>query len=114
MGQTPDLVNVIEQMRVTAGKLRNATSAIFTLTREKAEAEEWYRVELAKEIARLRFEKVQATLIPDLARGTEEIAHLKFKRDIAADRYKSGVEVIRGLQSELSAYQTICRYQEEI
>lgn len=40
MGQTPDLVNVIEQMQVTARKLRNATSAIFTLTREKAEAEE--------------------------------------------------------------------------
>jgi enoyl-CoA hydratase/carnithine racemase len=109
-----ELTSVTEQMMQTAEKLRNAASAIFTLTREKAEAEELYRVELAKEIARLRFEKVQATLIPDLARGKEEIAHLKFKRDIAADRYKSGVEVIRGLQSELSAYQTICRYQEDI
>lgn len=114
MGQAPDLVNVIEQMQVTAGRLRNATSAIFTLARQKAEAEELYRIEKAKEVARLRFEKVQATLIPDLAKGNEEIAHLKFKRDIAADRYKSGVEVIRGLQSELSAYQTICRYQDEI
>lgn len=109
-----DLYSVVQQMQQTSQKLRNATSEIFRLAREKAEAEERYRVELAKEIARLRFEKVQATLIPDLARGNEQIALLKFKRDIAADRYKSGVEVIRGLQSELSALQTICRYQDEI
>jgi hypothetical protein len=109
-----ELTKVTEQMLKTTEKLRNATSAIFTLARQKAEAEETYRIEKAKEIARLRFEKVQATLIPDLATGKEEIAHLKFKRDIAADRYKSGVEAIRGLQSELSAYQTICRYQEDI
>lgn len=109
-----DLHNVIQQMQNTANKLRKATSEIFTLAREKAQAEERYRVELAKEITRLRYEKVQATLIPDLARGNEQIALLKFNRDIAADRYKSGVEVIRGLQSELSALQTICRYQDEI
>lgn len=109
-----ELQSVIKQMQQTAERLRNATQEIFKLAREKAEAEQLYRVELAKEIARLRYEKVPATLIPDLARGKEEIALLKFNRDITADRYRSGTEVIRGLQSELSALQTICRYQSDI
>lgn len=114
MGQALELTSVIQLMAETAEELRRARKAIFTLAREKGEAEELYRVELAKEIARLRFEKVQATLIPDLARGEEKIAHLKLKRDFAVDRHKNGIEAIRGLQSELSAYQTICRYQEDI
>lgn len=109
-----ELQSVIEQMQQTAQKLRIATSEIFTLVREKAEAERNYRIELAKEIARLRFEKTPATLVGDLARGNESIANLKFKRDIAADRHKSGIEVIRGLQSELSALQTISKYQSDI
>lgn len=109
-----ELQSVIKQMQQTAERLRTATQKIFKLAYEKAEAEQKYRVELAKEIARLRHDGVQATLIPDLARGKEEIALLKFKRDITADRYRSGIEVIKGLQSELSAMQTISKYQDEI
>jgi S-adenosylhomocysteine hydrolase len=109
-----ELAKVTEQMMQTSARLRIATKEIFILAQLKAKAEQMYRVELAKVITHLRYDKVPATLIPDLARGDENVALLKFNRDISADRHKSGIEVMKALQSELSALQTICRYQEDI
>lgn len=109
-----ELQSVIAQMNTTAQRLRNATQGIFKLAHEKAEAERIYRIELAKEIARLRESKTPVSILSDLARGNENVSLLKFKRDLAEDRYKSGIEVIRGLQSELSALQTISKYQSDI
>lgn len=45
-------------------------------------SERAYRVELAKEMLRLRVDGMAATLVPDLARGNERIATLKHERDL--------------------------------
>ncbi|CAB4171808.1 hypothetical protein UFOVP1346_37 [uncultured Caudovirales phage] len=47
-----------------------------------SQAEAAYRMELGKEITRLRADGNSVTLVPDLARGAERIAQLKLERDV--------------------------------
>jgi hypothetical protein len=47
-----------------------------------AQAEAAYRIELAKEMTVLRAQGQPATLVGDLARGSEQIAGLKMTRDL--------------------------------
>ena len=56
---------------------------------EAARSEQAYRVELAKAEIALREQGLPATLIPDLARGREEVAQLKMQRDLAEVRKDS-------------------------
>lgn len=64
----------------------------------KAEAEKNYRVALAAEILRLRGEGYPVTITPDLARGNQEVAHLRFERDCADTMYQSVLEAINSLK----------------
>ena len=59
-----------------------------------AEAESNYRQALALRILELREEGLPVTITPDVARGTEEIALLKKKRDCAEALYKAAAESI--------------------
>jgi hypothetical protein len=57
---------------------------VFTEASEAyAQAEAAYRIELAKEMTVLRAQGQPATLVGDLARGSEKIATLKLSRDLA-------------------------------
>ena len=51
--------------------------------RNAAEKERLYRMALAKEILRLHAKGVAWTSAQDLARGEEEVARLKYDRDVA-------------------------------
>lgn len=51
--------------------------------RDYAQAEEAYRLALAKRITELRAEGESVTLAADLARGDKHVAGLRMKRDIA-------------------------------
>jgi len=59
-----------------------------------AEAEQTYRVALAKKILELREASYPATLIGDLARGDKEVARLKFERDCSEVVYDNAQEAI--------------------
>lgn len=61
-----------------------AENSVRQAARDAAEAEERYRVELAKEIVRQHAdEEVAWTVAPDLARGDARVAKLRRERDIA-------------------------------
>lgn len=72
-----------------------------TLGLKKAQAEEKYRVALQKEMARLKLEGCKVTIIPDLARGNEEVAHLRLERDIADINYNVCRDSLRYNEKEL-------------
>ncbi|MBN3351670.1 hypothetical protein CF075_21120, partial [Clostridium botulinum] len=61
----------------TSKRLDNGINTLNKKAKEYAEAERDYKIALAKEILILRESKVQATLIPDIARGN--VGELKFK-----------------------------------
>lgn len=86
-----DLVNELNNYR------QNLNKAIEELKKRgqaKAKAERDYRVELSKEILKLRAEGIPVTIINDLARGNEKIAALKMQRDIAESLYESNMQYI--------------------
>lgn len=109
-----ELQKVTELIMRASKRIDDATKVIYTLAKNKAETEEKYRIALAKEKLILKNEGMAITLIDDIAKGNEEIAKLKFERDYAEDMYKSSIESLRALQSELSALQSILRVQQEV
>ncbi len=62
--------------------------------RANAEAEQNYRIALARKILIERDKGTPVTVISDIARGDREIAKLKFERDVAEITYKSAMEAI--------------------
>ncbi|GAA0081346.1 hypothetical protein [Clostridium sp. CTA-6] len=96
----------------TSRRIEDGVNTLAKKAKEYAEAEKEYRLALGKEILILRDQKVQATLIPDIARGNT--AELKFRRDLAEATYKTCKEMLQGLQAELSGYQSILRIQQDI
>ena len=59
-----------------------------------AKSEKNYRMELAKVMLELRGNGIPVTIINDLARGTGQIAALKFERDTAQAVYDANQEAI--------------------
>ncbi|WMM26683.1 hypothetical protein RBU61_08390 [Tissierella sp. MB52-C2] len=88
----------MQDLQMELNKYRNDLSKAITIIKvrgkAKAIAERDYRVELAKEILRLRAEGMPVTIISDLCRGNEKIADLKMKRDIAETLYESNMQFI--------------------
>ena len=106
-----ELSSITHELHESARRLRNGSSELFTLAREKAEAEKTYRLALMRAIVGLKDEGKPATLIPDLARG--QAADEKYSRDLADAKYTAGREALDSIKSQVSALQSILRYQEE-
>jgi hypothetical protein len=107
-----ELTQITKEMYDLTKRMDKASKEIFKLGNAKAETERTYRAELAKEIIRLRSEGVQATLIPDLARG--KVAELKFARDTALELHRSGLASLEVIRSQANVLQTISKYQSEV
>lgn len=92
------LITEIERLRKelndTVGKLQKAGY-------EKAKAEYTYRIALAKELLINKDKGLAATLNNDVSRGNEEIAKLKFNRDVAETNYEATLEKLRAIKIEL-------------
>lgn len=70
--------------------------------RQLADAEMKYRIALRQEVFRLHIEdKVAWTACQDLARGKEEVAKLRFERDVRKSDYECCYEKILQLKIEL-------------
>lgn len=106
-----ELTPTIKMLHEATNRLSDSSKEVFRLARTKAETERTYRIALGQEIFKLRFDKVPATLIPDLSRA--EVAELKFQRDLAADTYRSGLAAMEALKAEINALQSIAKYQNE-
>jgi len=97
-----DLIIEIQELRK---ELNSAIEVLKRRGQEKAEKERNYRVALSKKILLLRDEKVPVTIINDLARGDEEIAKLKFERDVAETLYETALQKIYAIKIELGIVQ---------
>ena len=106
-----EMQSIVEQMIEVNARLDNAIKVLFKYAKTKAESERIYRMELAKEIMRLRSEGTQATVISDLSRG--KVAELRFTRDFNDTHYRATIESIDVLKTQMSALQSILKYQTE-
>lgn len=112
MNNQLEVVETVQQLRAATQRLSEASKQVFKLAKERAVTERVYRMELAKEIATLRHQGVQATLIPDLARG--HVAELKEERDFAHEMHRSAMSSIGALQVEIQSWQSILRIMDEV
>lgn len=107
-----DVPVIAKEIYESGKRLEKGSRELFTLAKEMAESEREYRKALQIEILKLRDQKVQATLIPDIARGIT--ADLKFKRDLGEARYKSARDSLEAIQSQMNGLQSILRIQTEV
>ncbi|MCQ4925287.1 hypothetical protein NE686_19440 [Tissierella carlieri] len=86
----------MQDLQIELNKYGSDLNKAITIIRERGKnraiAERDYRVELAKEMLRLRAEGVPIIIISDLCRGNEKIADLKLDRDIAETLYESNMQ----------------------
>ncbi|WP_028589457.1 hypothetical protein [Paenibacillus massiliensis] len=107
-----ELTNVTNELYEASKRLGNSADALFSLGKSKAETERDYRMELAKEMFRLRQDKIPVTLIPDLARGNVH-EHL-FKRDLAETQFQAGIKAADAIKVQVSALQSLLKIQTDI
>lgn len=107
-----ELTPIVQELYKATKRLSESSKKVFRLARAKAETERVYRSELSKVMFVMRDQKIQATLIPDLARG--QVAQLKFERDLATELHRSALAAMEALKVEINALQTIARYQSEV
>lgn len=93
-----DLVNALREQRTL---LIDTVNAMKHTGRKLAEAEKNYRIALHKEILLQRTNKVPVTIISDICRGKEDIADLKFIRDIRQSDYDVCSEKIHQIKLEI-------------
>ena len=93
-----DLIIELQDLRKT---LNLAIEVLKERGYKKAQAEQNYRVALAKEILTNRDKGVPVTIISDICRGNEEIAKLKLERDIAETLYDTAQQKIYSTKLEL-------------
>ncbi|MFD1179515.1 hypothetical protein ACFQ3W_24905 [Paenibacillus puldeungensis] len=107
-----DLINITQEIHAASQRLSKSADALFSLGKAKAEAERDYRLALAQEILKLRAEKVPVTIIENLAKGN--VSELLFKRDLAETQFKAGIEATDAIKVQVSALQTILKYQTDV
>lgn len=71
-----------------------------------AEAYTNYRMELAKELLKLKAEGYAITLAGDIARGKPEIAHLKYQEIAKEAIYKANLESINAIKLQIKLIQS--------
>ncbi|GJM72963.1 hypothetical protein HMSSN036_51790 [Paenibacillus macerans] len=107
-----ELTNINQEIHAASQRLRKSADALFGLGKAKAEAERDYRLALAQEILRLRAEKVPISIITDIAKGN--VADSLFQRDFAEAQFRAGTEAIEAIKTQVSALQTILKYQTDV
>lgn len=107
-----ELTPIVQELHIATKRIRESGKEVYRLGLEKSESERLYRAELAKVMFKMRAEKIQVTLIPDLARGT--ISDIKFQRDLASAKYRSALAALEALKVEINALQSIAKYQSEV
>jgi hypothetical protein len=107
-------IEVTNAIWKTAKRLEKGVDTITSKAKEYAYAEKNYRIALRKEIVKLRTDKMPVTLIADIARGSDDVAELKFKRDLAEQCFKASRDMLNALSTEVSSLQSILKVQARI
>ena len=107
-----ELINITKEIHAASQRLSKSADALFELGKAKAETERDYRSKLAQEILKLKSEGMSVTLITDIAKGN--VCEQLFERDFAEARFKAGIEAADAIKIQVSALQTILKYQTDV
>lgn len=109
---TIELTSVTSDMYRISQRLEKAANELYKMGEAKAQSEQVYRVKLAQEMLKLKTEGMAVGMIADVAKGN--VGDFLFKRDYDEVRFKAALESIDAIKSQLSALQSILKYQTEV
>lgn len=107
-----ELITITTELMSASNRLSKGSKELFNLARKYAEKEKAYRDALGKEIVLLKDSGQSVTLISDIARGN--VSQLKFERDLAEFEYNAGKQSLSAIETQVSALQSILKYQGEV
>lgn len=107
-----EITSVTQELHTSSKRLEEGSKEIFHLAKGMAETEREYRKALTIEIIKLKDEGMSVTLINEIARGNT--ADLKFNRDLAEAKYTAARDSLRAISTQISALQTIIKFQEDL
>lgn len=107
-----DLINITQEIHAAQQRLSKSANALFGLGKAKAEAERDYRLALSQEILKLRAANVPVSIVTDLAKGN--VADALFQRELTESQFKAGIEAADAIKVQVSALQTILKYQTDV
>ena len=94
-------MDLLELINRKSNELDIAVKSLRNTGKDYAEAYTNYRMELAKELMRLKEEGYAITLAGDIARGKRDIAMLKFKEISTEAIYKANLESINAIKLQI-------------
>lgn len=90
-----EIMKLIKELDISVRQLRKSGT-------ERAEAERKYKVCLRQEALKLRSEKnMPVTLINQIIYGVQEVADLRFERDVKEAVYQANLEAINSTKLKL-------------
>lgn len=102
---------IIQKIEYAKLALTKGNDQLKTLGVKKADAEKNYKIELRKELLRLRLEKQPVAIIQDLAKGEERISQLRLERDLAENSYNVCQEAMRNTRLEIELLRSLLTWQ---
>ena len=93
--------DLIQQLQKMDRQLRNSLKSLRENGTALAEAEREYKKTLAQECFKMKAQKLPVTLIEKVCYGLENVADLRFKRDVAEACYKANQEAINVVKLEM-------------
>jgi len=107
-----ELVEIQKEIYQSSLILKQGSSILFDYARSYAQAQRDYKIALAKAILDLKDEKMNITLIPDLAKG--RVSEELYMRDLAELTYKSAKDRMDAIQAQMNGLQTISKFMKEV
>ncbi len=99
---------IIEKLKAAQLALTRGNVELKTLGIKKAKAEREYKVALRKELLKLRYkDKLPANMVADVAKGKEEIADLRVRRDISESSYYTAISAVDNLRLEIETLRSL-------
>lgn len=89
-----EITRLISELDISVRQLRKSGT-------ERAEAERRYKICLKKEALKLKSEGMAVTLINQIVYGIQEVADLRFERDVKETVYQANLEAINSTKLKL-------------
>lgn len=93
--------DIIQKLNTCILAIQKGNVELKSLGLKKAKAEREYKIALQKEMLKLKTDGYKVTIIPDMARGNEIVANLRFNRDVAESTYYCCRDGIKYLETEI-------------
>lgn len=94
-------MDLYEQITKITNQLESSVGLARKYDLDYAEKEKNYRIALSQRLTQLRAEGQAVTHLADIVRGEEQIANLRFQRDVAEGMRNSARETINYLKLKL-------------